>query len=124
MTEHINKEVEILRNSWRKKQDRKHNRAYEKRTEAHHKAKKIADYLKSSYSVKEVYLFGSLAWRSKFTDHSDIDIYVKGFPKDKSFWTALAESERIAAPYPLSIVLDESATQSLKDKVETGGIKI
>jgi len=124
VTAHINKDVEILRNSWRKKQDRKHNREYEKRTEARHKAKEVADYLKNSYSVKEVYLFGSLAWRGKFTDHSDIDIYVKGFPKDKSFWTALADSERIAAPYPLSIVLDESANQSLKDKVERRGIKL
>jgi len=124
MTEHTTKEVEILRNSWRKKKEKKHEREYEKRTEAYNKAKKIADYLKNSYSVKDVYLFGSLAWRSKFTDHSDIDIYVKGFPKAKSFWTALAESERIAAPYPLSIVLDESATQSLKDKVERRGVKI
>jgi len=124
VAEHDTKEVEVLRNSWRKKKERKHKREYEKRTEARNKAKEVADYLKGSYRVKEVYLFGSLAWRSKFTDHSDIDIYVKGFPKDKSFWSALAESERIAAPYPLSIVLDESATQSLKDKVETGGIKI
>ncbi|MFO7953017.1 MAG: nucleotidyltransferase domain-containing protein [Bacillota bacterium] len=124
MAEHNFKEVEVLKNSWRKKKERKHKREYEKRTEVRNKAKEVADYLKSSYRVKEVYLFGSLAWRSKFTDHSDIDIYVKGFPKDKSFWSALAESERIAAPYPVSIVLDESATQSLKDKVETGGIKI
>jgi len=39
VTEHLNKEVEILRNSWRKKKERKHRREYEKRTEAYNKAK-------------------------------------------------------------------------------------
>lgn len=124
MVEPTTKQVEMLRSFWRKKKERKKESEYEKRSEALDKAKQVADYLKKRYCVKEVYLIGSLAWRTKFTVHSDLDLYVKGFPKDKSFWSALAESERIAAPYPVSIVLDESASKSLKEKAERDGVTL
>ena len=92
------------------------------RDEAISKAEDIAAFLKTSYGVRNVYLFGSLAWRNRFTAHSDIDIYVDGFPKEKDYWKALAKSEEIAMPFPVTIVLAENAKPELKQKVEKEGL--
>ncbi len=92
------------------------------RDEAISKAEKIAFFLKTSYDVRNVYLFGSLAWRNKFTSHSDIDIYIDGFPKDKDYWEAFVKSEEIAMPFPVTIVLAETANSEMKQKIEEEGI--
>jgi len=92
------------------------------KAEAIKKANKIALFLKNSYDVEKVYLFGSLVWRNKFTPHSDIDLYVENFPKERSYWEALAKSERIAIPYPVTIVLAETAHPKMKQKVEKEGM--
>ncbi len=69
-----------------------------------------------------VYLFGSLAWRKRFTPHSDIDLYIDSFPKDKDYWEALVKSEEIAMPFPVTIVLAENARPEIKQKIEEEGI--
>lgn len=85
------------------------------------KAKEVAAFLKQNYGVRDVTLFGSLAWGKHFSVHSDIDLLVEGFPEEKNFWRALAESEHRAAPFPVSLVLAEDAARGLVEKAKREG---
>ena len=120
--EYTQEQAEILKKTLNRKVEKRKLAEQEMKAEALEKAKEIALFLKTNYDVEKVYLFGSLAWRKKFTHHSDIDIYVKYFPKDKSYWEALAKSEIIAIPYPITIVLEETAHTRMKQKIEEEGI--
>ncbi len=122
--DYTQEQVEVIKRTWAKKTEKKKKEEQEKRTEAIRKAREVALFLKKSYEVEEVYLFGSLAWRKRFTPHSDIDLYIKSFPKDKSYWEALAKSERIATPFPVSLVLAETARPKMREKIEKEGIML
>ena len=50
--------------------------------EALKKLRLATDYLYQE-GAKEVYLFGSIKDPKKFTEHSDIDLAVKGIPEEK-----------------------------------------
>jgi len=115
-------DVEMMRRTWLKRKEQKNLEEQKRKEEALRKAREIAQFLKNYYNIESVYLFGSLAWRTKYTVHSDIDLYVKGFPENKSYWAALAKSQRIAMPFPLNIVLEENARPGMKEKIETEGI--
>lgn len=88
------------------------------------KAKEVATFFKDSYKVEKVYLYGSLAWRKRFTSHSDIDLYINNFPLDQSYWETLAKAEAIALPFPLTIILEENAAPKLREKVEQEGLEL
>lgn len=114
--------VEMMRRTWLKRKEKKEIEEQKRKEKALNKARETALFLKKNYSIESVYLFGSLAWRTKYTAHSDIDLYVKGFPENKSYWDALAKSQRIAMPFPLNIVLEENARPGMKEKIEKEGI--
>jgi len=50
--------------------------------EARRRLTSAVDYLYNE-GAKEVFLFGSIIHPSKFTDHSDIDLAVRGIDEDK-----------------------------------------
>jgi len=50
--------------------------------DARQKLRLAANYLYSE-GAREVYLFGSVTSMEKFTEHSDIDLAVKGIPEEK-----------------------------------------
>ncbi len=120
--EYTQEQAEILKKTLIRKAEKRKLAEQEMKAEAIKKAKDIALLLKTSYDVGKVYLFGSLVWRKSFTPHSDIDLYVESFPKEKSYWEAVAKSEYIAIPYPVTIVLAETAHPRMKQKIEKEGI--
>ncbi|CEO90078.1 MAG TPA: nucleotidyltransferase domain-containing protein [Syntrophaceticus sp.] len=65
------------------------------------KAEDVAKMLKEDYGVREVYLYGSLAWGG-FAEGSDIDLLAVGF--QGSYWEMFVKAERIAHPFEVSIV--------------------
>jgi len=83
------------------------------------KAKDVAAMLKEHYGVKQVYLYGSLAWGG-FGRHSDIDLYLVGF--QGNYWRAYSEAEDIVAPIEVSLACEEDCIISLKDKVLEKGV--
>lgn len=94
-----------------------------RRRDALARAKEVAAFLKDRYAVKKVVLYGSLA-RGNFTQHSDIDLYVEGFERAEDYWRMQVEAEEIARPYPLSIVLADDATPSLRREVGKEGVEL
>lgn len=104
---------------------RKHLIKLDKQDEQRHyqlalqKAKDVAAMLKERYGVKQVYLYGSLAWGG-FDRHSDIDLYLVGF--QGNYWRAYSEAEDIAAPIEVSLACEEDCIDSLKNKVLENGV--
>ncbi|WP_287195391.1 nucleotidyltransferase domain-containing protein [Syntrophothermus sp.] len=85
------------------------------------KAKAVADHLKKKWGVKEVYLYGSLAWGT-FHERSDIDIMAVGFTGN--YWRMLVEVEEIAMPFECTVVCEEDAFPSLREKVRAEGVEL
>lgn len=63
--------------------ERRHKRKLTLVKKARSCAQKVADMLKTKYRVREVFLYGSLAWGG-FTENSDIDLLVAGYRG--SYW--------------------------------------
>lgn len=120
--QYTREQKEMLKKGWAERLNERKDREVAMRAEATAKAKEIAFFLKTQYGLSKIYLFGSLAWRKKFSIHSDIDIYLEDFPEDKCYWEALARSEEIATPYPVSIILAETASPGLRLKVKNEGL--
>jgi predicted nucleotidyltransferase len=115
-------QYEDMKNMWRDRNERNRLEALKRKKDALDKAQTIADYLKDNYRVKSVYLFGSLVWGKHFSASSDIDLFICGFPERESYWKALVAVEHMAMPFPVSLILDSTADQSLQEKVKKEGV--
>ncbi|MGB9660644.1 MAG: nucleotidyltransferase family protein [Moorellaceae bacterium] len=93
------------------------------RTEALSKAKAVAKWLKENYTIKDVYLYGSLAWGG-FGKHSDIDILVQGFKDKEHYWQMQSGAENIARPFELNLLCKEEVPPALWRKVKAKGIRL
>jgi predicted nucleotidyltransferase len=82
---------------------------------------KVAEMIKTKYRVKDIFLYGSLAWGG-FTEHSDLDLFLVGF--QGKYWDMLLEAERLSRPFVVSIVCEEDASSSLKKEVLRKGIPL
>jgi uncharacterized protein len=120
--QYTQEQKQMLKNTWARKIEKRALNEKAMKAEAIGKAREIADFLKASYDINKIYLFGSLAWRNKFSCHSDIDLYIENFPKEKCYWEAVAKSEEIAAPYPVTIVIADTANPVMKQKIESEGL--
>ncbi len=120
--ETINKKV--IKDGWDR---RERNKFLEKRSlhsKAQRTAIKLGQWLKDEWNVKEVFLFGSLAWSEHYDHLSDIDLFVVGFEYEADYYRMLAKAMDVAHPIPINIVLEEDALQSLKDRVKEEGIRL
>ncbi|MEN6326957.1 MAG: nucleotidyltransferase domain-containing protein [Syntrophomonas sp.] len=82
-------------------------------------AENLALMLMGKYGVKQVYLYGSLAWGG-FDHNSDIDLLLVGF--SGNYWQALSDAEEIAAPIAVSLACEEDCLDALKEKVMQKGV--
>jgi len=116
--------LESLRRGWQRREAEAKERERKRRELALDKAQKAALHLKEKYGVREVYLFGSLAYGLHFSERSDIDLLVEGFPTEANYWLALAELEEIAIPFPVNVILSEDAFPSLREVARAQGIRL
>ncbi|WP_240610898.1 nucleotidyltransferase family protein [Ammonifex thiophilus] len=86
------------------------------------KARAVAELLKKKYGAEKVMLYGSLAGWSKFHERSDIDIMVWGFKGD--FWRMQVEVEETALPFECTVVCQEDALPSLRERVLAKGVEL
>jgi len=119
MDEFKKKEIKA---GWEKRNLRKQEREKARREQAWKCAENAATLLKEKYGLKKVWLFGSLVYGKHFTTHSDIDLYVEGFPTKADYWEILSQAEYAAAPYPLNLILEEDDLPGLKEKISQEGI--
>ena len=83
------------------------------------KAEEISTMLRMKYGVKQIYLYGSLAWGG-FDNHSDIDLFMIGFTGN--YWQAFSDAEAIGMPIEVSLACEEDCQDSLKNKVLAKGV--
>lgn len=118
----IPEDVKKYVSGWKKRKRKKEARLKRNQEEAYAKAKQIADLLKNKYAIKKVILFGSTV-TGKYWEQSDIDIAILGLD-DRKYMDIIWEASQIALPFSLDIVPLESATKSLKRKIEREGVEI
>ena len=116
--------IRELKKAWKARELLKRDKEAKRREAAWQSATKAAALLKENYSVKKVYLFGSLVWGKHYTAYSDIDLYVEGFPSEADYFEALGQAEYLAAPFPLNLVLEEKAPPGLKYKACKDGVRL
>ena len=113
--------LESMRQAWRGKVESERREEEVRRRSALERATAAAKYVKEQYPECKVYLYGSLIWGKHFTPRSDIDLMISGFPSEASYWRLLGEMERYTSPFEISVVLEEDASSSLREKVFAGG---
>lgn len=102
-------------------QQREKEEKRQRKKQAMSKARKAAGHLKAKWGVDKVYLYGSLAWGT-FHERSDIDLMVVGFKGD--YWRMLVEIEEITFPFECTVVCEEDAFPSLRERVYAEGVKL
>jgi predicted nucleotidyltransferase len=116
--------LRAIRSTWKARELRKCSEESARRESARKRAEAVAALLKDRYSVKEVWLLGSLAWGKHFSARSDIDLYVAGLTGEADYWEVLSQAEWVAAPFPLQLILAEGAPPSLKERVLKEGVRL
>ena len=85
-------------------------------------AAKIAGHLREKHGCGEIYLIGSILEKERFSEKSDIDLVVKGLPKDRYFYI-LAEIRDIT-DFSVDIIPYEDANELIRDTVEKEGKRL
>lgn len=117
-------ERERIRAYWQERRQREEASARLRRHEALEKARLLATWLKEKWKAKEVYLYGSLVLDEAFDHLSDIDLFVVGLPTATDYWRMLAEGRELARPFSPTIVTEEDALPSLRQKVLREGMAL
>ena len=86
-------------------------------------AVRAADYLKKVYSVKKVFLFGSLVNKKYFHAHSDIDIAVDGLPEE-SYYQAVGEIMNLIQDFEIDIVDLNTCKPALKKSIMQNSVEL
>ncbi|HAS16867.1 MAG: hypothetical protein A2Z60_02160 [Nitrospirae bacterium RIFCSPLOWO2_02_42_7] len=85
-------------------------------------AAKIANYLRERYGCEEIYLIGSILEKERFSEKSDIDLVVRGLPKERYFHI-LAEIRDIT-DFSTDIIPYEDANELIIETVKKEGKRL
>jgi len=115
----MHSEIKTYANHWKR-----HLNAMEKTRQVLFKkalddAAKIADYLRERYGCEEIYLIGSILEKERFSEKSDIDLVVRGLPKERYFHI-LAEIRDIT-DFSTDIIPYEDANELIIETVKKEG---
>lgn len=83
--------------------------------------KKIVNVLVQKYHVRKIILVGSLAEKSRFGFHSDIDLCVEGLP-DKVYFQAVGELLLISDKFDIDIIPFENLAPNNYEMIRNGKV--
>jgi len=92
-------------------------RAIPSQTEAFAIAKKCERMLKEQFSVREVYLFGSVTGESPWHDRSDIDIAVEGLSPQDYFRALIALDDVLPSSLGVDLITLEDALPEMAARI-------
>jgi predicted nucleotidyltransferase len=106
-----------------RKRMRRDARAQEqRRAQAQNTARQVAQWLRTTYGVKRVVLFGSIAGeKTSLGPRSDIDLAVWGLDP-KLYFEAVARAQDKAAPFSVDLVQAERCADSLQAVIARDGM--
>ncbi|NJL59682.1 MAG: nucleotidyltransferase domain-containing protein [Desulfobacteraceae bacterium] len=111
------------RRTARKKQMKIRFETDQRRANALGVARKASELLKTTYRVKQVFLFGSLSRDGVFDDHSDIDLAVEGLDEQK-YYKALARLSDLDMSSDIDLLMLEYAPPELLKIILNEGKKL
>ena len=112
-------EIETYIKHWKRRLDSMEKARLLRFEKALDDAAKIARYLRERYGCREICLIGSVLEKDRFSEKSDIDMVVKGLPKDRYFYI-LAEIRDIS-DFAIDIIPYEDANELIRDTVKKKG---
>ena len=83
--------------------------------------KKITNILITNYHVKRIILIGSLADKTRFGFHSDIDLCVEGIPNEL-FFEAVGKLLVEAGEFDIDIIPIENMTSKVEKRIKNGKV--
>lgn len=86
-------------------------------------ARRVASWMKRTYGVSRVVLFGSITANQRLGPHSDIDLAVWGLDSER-YYEAVARVQDEAAPFTVDLVRIEQCPHSLRKVIETEGVEV
>jgi predicted nucleotidyltransferase len=107
---------------WRKRRQADEHRLQEQHTTLLDRASRVASLMRERFGAEKIILFGSVA-TGRVWAHSDLDLAVLGLPQEQyleAFW----EASELARPFQLDLLLMESASVSLRRRLEQEGVEI
>ena len=107
---------------WKQRKKKKKDEKEKLAEEAMEKAKKIANLLTNKYKVEQIILFGSLA-ENNFRKESDIDLALVNFDK-KQYLQIFNDAYDIASPFKIDLLPLEDASDSVKKRILSKGVKL
>ena len=86
-------------------------------------ARRISAWLKQTYGVARVVLFGSVATNRRLRSRSDIDVAVWGLDA-ASYYEAVAQVQDEAMPFTVDLVRIEQCPHSLRAVIGKEGVEL
>lgn len=86
-------------------------------------ARKAAEILKINFAAQQVWVFGSLAHPPGMNPWSDIDLAVRGIPKDK-FYAAVAALIDLTADFKIDLIDMDSCKQQMQEIILHQGLEL
>ena len=85
--------------------------------------RRAASELKIRFSVRRVFLIGSLVQEACFSSHSDVDLAVEGLAGDE-YWEAWRMIEEMIADRPVDLIDMETAGESMLRTIHRYGMEL
>lgn len=116
-------QLEGYRAGWREHKRQREQILVDRYSQAMAKARLAANHLKQVYNCK-TYLFGSLARRNGFMEHSDIDIAISSPGRQVDYWQLYSEVMNILAPFDFDLVELERIEPVVRDYILKEGMEL
>jgi predicted nucleotidyltransferase len=111
--------LDIYRRHYQARQERIHQTQLQRQKEGICQAQALARYLKESYGVSEVWLFGSLLNPASVHEESDIDLGCRGL-EPLRYFGAVGDLLCRAKGFEVDLVMMEQAQVELCDAIKEG----
>lgn len=105
------------------KDNRDQVKTQERYDQAWQKARIAANLLKERFEAKKVFVFGSLADRSRFTQWSDIDLAASGIAVDR-FYAAVGMLTGVITDFNFDLVDIDNCKESILESIKKERIEI
>jgi len=112
--------MEAYRATCRRRDEAERRRQHKVQQAGRTAAQRVAVYLRETFDVERVVLFGSLARTEELGPHSDVDVAVAGLSPDE-YYQAVARVQRIAGEWTIDLVRLEQCAPSLRIRIDTEG---
>jgi len=116
-------QLERYRAGWREHKKKKEQDLENRYNKAMIRVQLAAKHVKQQYHCR-VFLFGSLLLKSRFMEHSDIDLAVAGLGPGVSYWQLYSDVMNILHPFDFDLVELERIDPVVREHILKEGVEL